>query len=63
MFYTSCQCDFCKRITSYSGICSKKLMTALMRKEGWTIGKYHICGICQIKEHRIQDDEEGKEEK
>lgn len=49
-FITGIQCDGCGLEMFFASIEPKWLITDRARKEGWSIGKWHLCPEC--KKHR-----------
>ena len=47
MLATGAICDKCKSSRHANGIHTKKDITAMLRKAGWTIGKRTICPKCR----------------
>jgi len=46
---TEMYCDGCGALRHYSGSVGKVLMERMARKDGWQIGKYHLCQECKAK--------------
>ena len=46
---TEMYCDACGEIRHLNGSVGKNLMERLARKDGWQIGKYHLCPECKDK--------------
>lgn len=51
-FCTEIVCDACSVCITRGAIESKGHMISLARKQGWSVGKYHLCPECKKK--RIQ---------
>lgn len=47
MFQTSIFCDCCGNGFSFPDVVSKKVMVSVARKDGWSIGKQHLCPKCR----------------
>lgn len=47
MFQTSIFCDCCGSGFSFPDVVSKKVMVSVARKDGWSIGKQHLCPKCR----------------
>lgn len=46
---TEMYCDGCGALRHFNGAVGKNLMERLARKDGWSIGKYHLCPECKEK--------------
>lgn len=44
---TAIQCDGCGLEMFFNSIVSKWLIVNIARKEGWSVGKWHLCPKCK----------------
>jgi len=53
MFISGAKCDKCSAFNYAKSIQTKKMLTASLRKEGWSIGKRTICPKCKPEPRKI----------
>ena len=53
MIITGAKCDKCGTVKWADGVYTKKEMTVVLRKKGWTVGKRTICSDCVPKRKTI----------
>jgi len=47
MIISGAKCDKCGALKYGTGVHTKKIITASLRKDGWTVGKRTICPKCK----------------
>lgn len=53
-FETTIHCDGCGEPLYWSKIISKASVVARARKDGWSIGKNHLCPECRKKKSKLK---------
>ena len=46
-FYTEIVCEGCSTCITIGSIATKGSMRRIARKNGWSVGKYHLCPDCR----------------
>lgn len=53
-FETAIYCDGCGEALNWGKVISKTTIVAIARRNGWSIGKNHLCTECRKKKSKLK---------
>lgn len=53
---TEMYCDGCGEIRHFNSCIGRTVMERMARKDGWSVGKYHLCPVCRKNKKQLIKD-------